>query len=95
MVILMTSITPDPTGAWRKITFVPTGSPNFFLDHPYVGFDNNLIVISGRRFPSGFAGPSLFLIDKAAMYAGTAITFGTNAQQIDNILIFSLHICQG
>ncbi len=81
--ILMVSNTSDPTGTWRKITWVPAGAPTFFLDHPYVGFDANTIVLSGRRFPSGFAGPSLFLIDKAAMYAGTAITFGTNAQQID------------
>ena len=80
-VILMTSNTADPTGTWREITWVPAG--NIFLDHPYVGFDNNMIVVSGRRFPSGFAGPSLYLVDKAAMYAGTAITFGTNAQTID------------
>ena len=82
-VILMTSDTPDPTGVWRRITFVPVASPLVLLDHPYVGFDNRWIVISGRRFPSGFAGPSLFIIDKTDMYAGTTITFGTNAQQID------------
>ncbi|MEO6404303.1 MAG: hypothetical protein ABIY51_04080, partial [Ferruginibacter sp.] len=80
--ILMVSNTSDPTGLWRKITWVPVGS-GLFLDHPYVGFDNQWIVLSGRRFAPGFQGPSLFLVDKAAMYAGTAIAFGTNAQQID------------
>jgi hypothetical protein len=86
--ILMTSNTADPTGTWRTITWVPAGV-TMLLDHPYVGFDNNMIVLSGRRFEGPnlnslvFGGSSLFLINKAAMYAGTAITFGTNAQQID------------
>jgi hypothetical protein len=92
VMILMTSNTPDPTGTWRKITWVPAG-PTMLLDHPYVGFDNQRIVLSGRRFVGPtintviFAGPSLFLITKAAMYTGTAITFGTNAQQIDKTTV--------
>ncbi len=88
VMILMTSNTSDPTGTWRKITWVPSG-PTMLLDHPYVGFDNQRIVLSGRRFVGpnlgslSFGGSSLFLITKTAMYNGTAITFGTNAQQID------------
>ena len=85
-VILITSNTADPTGTWTQISWVPTG-PSHLLDHPYVGFDANWIVVSGRRFPAGFAGPSLYIIDKAAMYAGTPIVFGTNAQQIDKTTI--------
>jgi len=83
-VIVMVSNTSDPTGTWRKVSFFPTGT-NILLDHPYVGFDNRWIVVSGRRFPNGssFAGSSLFIFDKTDMYAGTTITFGTNAQQID------------
>jgi len=85
-VILITSNTADPTGTWTQISWVPTG-PSHLLDHPYVGFDANWIVVSGRRFPAGFAGPSLYIIDKAAMYAGTPIVFGTNAQQIDKTTV--------
>ena len=86
--ILMVSNTSDPTGTWRKITWIPTGGP-MFLDHPYCGFDNQTITLSGRRFQNGttFVGSSLFLVDKAAMLAGTAITFGTNAQQIDKTTV--------
>ncbi len=83
-VILMSSNTSDPTGTWRKVTWVPASTDgSVLLDHPYVGFDNRWIVVSGRKFPSGFTGPILFLFDKAAMYAGTAIAFGTNAQSIE------------
>jgi subtilisin-like proprotein convertase family protein len=84
-VILMVSSTADPLGSWRRVTWTTTPSgTGIFLDHPYLGFDNSKIVVSGRRFgPTSFLGTCLFLIDKAAMYAGTAITFGTNAQQID------------
>ena len=81
---LMVSNTSDPTGTWRRITWIPTGGP-MLLDHPYLGFDGLKIVVSGRRFQGGttLVGPSLFLIDKADMLAGNPITFGTNAQQID------------
>ena len=83
-VILMTSNTSDPTGTWRKVTWVPSSTDgSVLLDHPYTGFDNRWIVVSGRKFPSGFTGPILFIFDKAAMYAGSAITFGTNAQAIE------------
>jgi hypothetical protein len=80
--ILMVSNTSDPTGTWRKITWVPAGVP-MLLDHPYLGFDNRWIVLSGRRFAPSFQGSSLFIIDKADMLAGNTITWGGNAQQID------------
>ena len=81
-VIVITSNTSDPTGAWRIITFIPLAGG--LLDHPYLGYDNTKIVIGGRKFASGttYTGPDIYLIDKAAMLAGTTITFGTNAQTI-------------
>ncbi|HYC39374.1 MAG TPA: T9SS type A sorting domain-containing protein [Chitinophagaceae bacterium] len=84
LMVLMVSNTSDPTGTWRTITWIPSGGP-MFLDHPYTGFDDRWIVISGRRFQSGvsFVGSSLFIVDKTDMLNGTPITFGTNAQQID------------
>lgn len=83
-VILMASQTSDPTGTWRRITWVPSSTDgSLLLDHPYLGFDNRWIVVSGRKFPSGFTGPILFLFDKAAINSGAAITFGTNAQTIE------------
>lgn len=83
-VILMISNTSDPTGVWRKITWVPSSTDgSVLLDHPYLGFDGRWLVVTGRKFPSGFSGPILFLFDKTAALNGTPITFGTNAQTIE------------
>lgn len=88
-VILMTSNTADPMGAWRRIDWIPLPGQSILLDHPYLGFDNGRIIMSGRRFffdgfGYSFVGPSLFLFDKNDMYAGNAMAFGANAQQIHN-----------
>ncbi|MGH2552842.1 MAG: hypothetical protein ACRDEB_03955, partial [Chitinophagaceae bacterium] len=79
-VILMTSLTTDPTGAWRTVTWVPL--PGGLLDHPYLGYDDTKIVIGGRKFTPGFTGPEIYLINKADMLAGVPIVFATNAQTI-------------
>jgi HYR domain/Secretion system C-terminal sorting domain len=81
-VILMTSLTSDPTGAWRTITFVSL--PGGLLDHPYLGYDDTKIAIGGRKFAGGssFTGPDVYLINKSDMLSGVPIVFGTNAQSI-------------
>jgi hypothetical protein len=73
----------DPTGGWFVYRFV--AGTNYFLDHPYLGFDERWVVVSGRKFPAGgsFDGPLLLLIDKANIVANNPITFGTNAQKIE------------
>ena len=85
-VAIMVSQTSDPTGNWFRYTFapnVPGGS--FFLDHPYLGFDERWLVISGRKFPTStsFSGSILFLLDKAKLLANQPLTFGTDAQAIE------------
>lgn len=86
-VMLAVSQTNDPTGNWFKYNFVPNlPGGSFLFDHPYLGFDNRWIVISGRKFPNGtsFTGPVLFVFDKANALANGSITFGsTNAQAIE------------
>ena len=79
-IIVMASLTPDPTGAWRNFQFVPV--PGGVPDHPYLGYDDTKIAIGARKFNPGFTGPDIYLLDKAAFLANTAITFGTNAQTI-------------
>lgn len=83
VVILMVSSGADPTtSTWRKITWIAGATT--LLDHPYLGLDDTKVVVGGRRFSTtAFLGPSVYLVDKAAFIAGTAITFGTNAQAID------------
>ena len=84
-VVLLVSATADPTGNWLRYAFVPNvPGGSFFLDHPYLGFDNRWVVISGRKFPSGsFTGPVLFVLDKANLIANGLLMFGTNAQAIE------------
>ncbi len=83
-VILQISNTSNPTGTWTRYTWVPASTDgSLLLDHPYMGFDNRWIVVSGRKFPSAFTGPILFVFDKANLLAGGTVTFGTNAQTLE------------
>lgn len=80
---VLVSNSSDPSGTWRKYTFTPSNS--YFLDHPYLGFNEKWVVVSGRKFPglNYFDGPVLFLLDKANLINGSTITFGVNAQRIE------------
>jgi len=85
-VFLAVSKTSDPAGAWYRYSFTPVSvDGSLLLDHPYLGFDNNMLVITGRKFPNGtrFSGTMLFCFNKASLAAGNPITFGTNAQTIE------------
>ncbi len=80
------SQTGNPAGSWYRYSFTPSSVDGaLLLDHPYLGFDNRLLVISGRKFPGAmnFSGPILFAFDKANLAAGNPITFGTNAQTLE------------
>jgi len=85
-VFLAISKTSDPAGAWYRYSFTPVSVDGpLLLDHPYLGFDKTMLVITGRKFPNGtrFSGTMLFCFDKASLAAGNPITFGTNAQTIE------------
>jgi hypothetical protein len=80
------SQTPDPSGNWNRYSFTPTSIDGpLLLDHTYLGFDNKLLVISGRKFPKGtsFTGTILFIFNKDSLAAGRPIAFGNNAQAIE------------
>src|SRR5437868_520288 len=76
--------TADPTGTWNRYTVAsdPTstggaGGSGHAIDYPSVGFNKNWIVVnenvfnySGSSFTS-FYGTQIFVLDKAAAYAGT------------------------
>jgi len=85
-VYVAVSQTADPMGNWNRYSFTPTSTDGaLLLDHPYLGFDNRWVVVTGRKFPNGasFTGPILFVFDKANLAAGGALTFGTNAQTLE------------
>ncbi len=76
----------DPAQGWNVQSFTPTSANGaLLLDHPYLGFDNRLLVVSGRKFPgaSSFTGTILFCFNKAMLAAGFPINFGINAQTIE------------
>ncbi len=84
-VVVLVSQSSDPTANWFRYTFVPNvPSGQFFLDHPYLGFDDRWVVVSGRKFPAGvFGGPVVFLLSKAKLLASQPVTFGQDAQAIE------------
>ncbi len=83
VMVFLVSNSSDPTAGWNKYSFVPGSS--YFLDHPYLGFNEKWLVISGRKFPdlSSFSGPVLFVFDKANLVSGGTLNFGVNAQRIE------------
>jgi hypothetical protein len=85
-VFIAVSQTSNPAGLWFRYSFTPTSADGaLLLDHPYLGLDNKILVITGRKFPGGgsFTGSVLFVFDKASLAAGNPIVFGTNAQTIE------------
>ncbi len=85
-VYIAVSQTEDPAGSWYRYSFTPSSTDGaLLLDHTYLGFDNRLLVITGRKFPGGnnFTGPILFVFDKNNLAAGNVIQFGTNAQTLE------------
>ena len=85
-VLIAVSQTGDPAKGWFRYSFTPTSIDGaLFLDHPYLGFDNRLLVVSGRKFQgaTNFSGPILFAFDKASLAKGDSILFGTNAQTLE------------
>lgn len=85
-IFIAVSQTSDPSGDWFRYSFTPNSTDGALLvDHPYLGFDNRLLVVTGRKFPNGsnFTGPILFCFNKDSLAAGKAISFGVNAQTIE------------
>ena len=85
-VAILVSQTSDATGNWFRYTFTPNvASGAFFLDHPYLGFNEKWLVLSGRKFTAttSFSGSVLFVFDKAVLLANLPVNFGTNAQAIE------------
>jgi hypothetical protein len=89
-VFIAVTQTSDPKAGWFRYSFTPhsVDSP-ILLDHPYLGFDNRLLVVTGRKFPGGanFTGPILFIFNKDSLAAGNPISFGTNAQTIEKTVV--------
>ena len=88
-VFIAVTQTSDPQGNWYRYSFTPNSVDGpLLLDHPYIGLDNKLVVVTGRKFPNGnnFTGPILFVFNKDSLASGSTINFGSNAQTIEKTI---------
>ncbi|HEX6853246.1 MAG TPA: hypothetical protein VF139_17755 [Candidatus Polarisedimenticolaceae bacterium] len=70
------SATNDPTGTWNRISFrADVVDPLTWIDYPHMGIGLDAIYIAGNMFLDGGGLDSVraFAVDKAALYAGTAV----------------------
>jgi hypothetical protein len=79
------SQTNDPLGTWNRYAIdadaAATATGGKWADYPSVGFNKNWIAIQVNLFGfgsvSGFQGPAIYVINKAAAYANTLSTVST------------------
>ncbi len=82
-VLFAATATADPTGTWFRFAIdcdpAATAAGGRWIDYPSVGFNKNWIVINENVFNygtsgTGYFGPFIYAIDKAALYANTVGT---------------------
>jgi hypothetical protein len=70
----------DACGTWRVYRLTFSGSPfpaGTFLDFPMLGQDTNALLISTRNLTPTSRNFTVFGLQKAAIYAGAAVSFST------------------
>jgi hypothetical protein len=79
-VMVAVSNSADPTGTWKayKVDVAQTvGSNKYWMDYPGLGYNKDMIAVSGNMFAqtgsTGFNGVEIAVLDKAALYNGTAV----------------------
>lgn len=83
--LVAVSQTNDPTGTWNRYCIDVDAANLVMFDYPLIGFTSDWIVVTGNMFTlagGAFSDHQIYVFDKANLYAGGAITFGTNAQKI-------------
>ncbi len=83
--LVAVSQTNDPTGTWNRYCIDVDATNTVMFDYPLVGFTSNWLVVTGNMFnlsTGAFADHQIYVFDKANLYAGGAVTLGTNAQRI-------------
>lgn len=83
-ILVGVSQSEDPSGNWNLYGFdADAGNANWF-DYPSIGFNRNLIVITGNMFSlaGSFQRTDIYVFDKAQLYSGQSIAFGTNFQRV-------------
>jgi hypothetical protein len=79
-ILFAATATADPTGTWFRFAIdadaAATAAGGRWIDYPSVGFNKNWIVVNENVFNygtsgTGYFGPYIYAIDKAALYANT------------------------
>ena len=78
-IMVAVSATSDPNGQWKlfKVDVSQTsGGNNYWMDYPGFGYNKDMIAFAGNMFAqsgsSGYNGVQIVVLDKAALYGGTA-----------------------
>lgn len=91
--LIAVSATNDPTGTWFRYAIdtdpTATAAGGMWADFPSMGFNKDWIVISDNLFGfgtsgTGYLGPAVYVIDKAAIYAGPG-SLGTVPTFFDSV----------
>lgn len=78
--LIAVSSTNNPTDPWTGYSFDVDAANTKWFDYPSIGFNRNWIVITGNLYqvvppntPDPFQNEQVYIFDKAAVYAGTAV----------------------
>ena len=77
-VMMAVTATSDPTGVWRMYTINVDSTGASWMDFPNVGYNNKWVVVTGNMFAntmSGINGAVAYVVDYAAMRAGTGAPY--------------------
>ena len=81
--VIATSQQGTATGTWNFYGVVGDASKITWFDFPYVGFNKDLLVITGNMFTgtNQFSNSKVWAFNKFALYDGLPINFLTNTQE--------------
>lgn len=83
-VLIGVSLTSDPTGSWYLYGFYVDPNAVLFGDYPTLGYNKDKVAVQMNLFNGNTAtGTTVFIFDKATMYAGGTLTGGSTVNQLN------------
>jgi len=77
------SANPGDVDNWNLYSIPTLQGCGTFHDYPHIGVGPDLIVMGANQFAGGFCEGRVWAMDKAAMYAGNAMSFVTKSTSSD------------
>ena len=83
-ILIAVSLTSDPTGSWYLYGFYVDPNAVLFGDYPTLGYNKDKVAVQMNLFNGNTAtGTTIFIFDKATMYAGGTLTAGSTMNQLN------------